>query len=55
MMVRRASKGYLSVDILRQGVVVAERDQMGDALLAHVGEIHRRAGWIFNIHGRKPS
>jgi hypothetical protein len=44
MMVRRAFKGYLSVDVLRQGVVVVERDEMGHALLAHVGARQRRAG-----------
>ena len=32
------------------GVVEAERDQVEHALLAHVLQVHRRAGWVLGGH-----
>jgi hypothetical protein len=31
-------------------VVEAEREQVADALLVHVPERHRRAGWVFGFY-----
>jgi hypothetical protein len=39
--------------LMAAGVIQAIADQVAHALLAHVGEVHWRAGWVLRRHPRR--
>jgi len=46
---------YVDDSLMSACVVEAERDQVTDALLAHIRKVHRRAGRVLGIHSMTSS